>query len=288
MILRKRTPAAHKQERRGHNIGGTRFSSQLEPQTTEVDNVDDLVKENMRLKQKIKMLQDANNALESHEKQQIVIETFEGEGKMEEKWCDNVELDDGSCPIEPNVSFRDALRDRAYWLVGLLVLQSCSSFFLARNEELLQTYPTIIYFLTMLVGAGGNAGNQASVRVIRGIALGAVTDATQRQFINREFKMAICLSGILSLAGFFRALFFRTPFPETLAITSSLFMIVFSSVCLGAILPIGLKKIGVDPAHSSTTIQVIMDIMGVVITVLMSSIILESPFGRTLISKLLF
>lgn len=27
----------------------------------------------------------------------------------------------------------------------------------------------IVYFLTMLVGAGGNAGNQASVRVIRGI-----------------------------------------------------------------------------------------------------------------------
>lgn len=283
MSLRQRI-TAQKQERRGH----TRLSSQLEPQTSGVDNVDDLLKENTRLKQKIKMLQEANNALEGHDKQQIVIETFEGEGKMEDKWCDGVELDDGSCPIEPNISFRDALRDRAYWLVGLLVLQSCSSFFLARNEELLQTYPTIIYFLTMLVGAGGNAGNQASVRVIRGIALGAVTEATQRQFINREFKMAICLSCILSLAGFCRALIFRTPIAETVAVTASLFMIVVISVCLGAILPIGLKNIGVDPAHSSTTIQVIMDIMGVVITVCISSLILESPFGRAFISKLSF
>jgi hypothetical protein len=32
-------------------------------------------------------------------------------------------------------------------------------------------------------------------------------------------------------------------------------MIVFSSICLGAILPIILEWIGVDPAHSSTTIQ---------------------------------
>jgi hypothetical protein len=54
--------------------------------------------------------------------------------------------------------------DRAGWLVGLLVLQSMSSFILARNEVLLQEHTIIIRFLTMLVGAGGNAGNQASVR----------------------------------------------------------------------------------------------------------------------------
>ena len=68
------------------------------------------------------------------------------------------------CPVEPDVSFGDALRDRAYWLVGLLALQSCSGFILANNELLLQKHPVIVYFLTMLVGAGGNAGNQASVR----------------------------------------------------------------------------------------------------------------------------
>jgi hypothetical protein len=56
------------------------------------------------------------------------------------------------------------LTDRAGWLVGLLVLQSMSSFILQRNEAMLQQHLIIIRFLTMLVGAGGNAGNQASVR----------------------------------------------------------------------------------------------------------------------------
>jgi len=56
------------------------------------------------------------------------------------------------------------LFDRGGWLVGLLVLQSMSSFILKRNEELLQSHVVIVQFLTMLVGAGGNAGNQASVR----------------------------------------------------------------------------------------------------------------------------
>mmetsp|Transcript_26068 Transcript_26068/g.36763 ORF Transcript_26068/g.36763 Transcript_26068/m.36763 type:complete len:449 (-) Transcript_26068:429-1775(-) len=206
-------------------------------------------------------------------------------------WCDELsddELDEGTCPIEPDVSFMDALRDRAYWLVGLLALQSCSGIILSRNEELLQTHPVIVYFLTMLVGAGGNAGNQASVRVIRGLALGTLNERTQNQFLQRELKMSLALSSVLSMAGFLRAAAFRTPFAETIAITSALCMIVFSSVCLGAVLPLFLKRLGVDPAHSSTTIQVIMDILGVVLTVFVSTTILDSPFGQMIISKLSF
>ena len=98
--------------------------------------------------------------------------------------------------------------------------------------------------------------------------------------------MAFSLSAILSLAGFVRAAAFRTPFPETVAITSALAFIVFTSICLGAILPLILRKGGVDPAHSSTTIQVIMDILGVVLTVLVSTTILDSPLGQLIIMKL--
>jgi hypothetical protein len=55
-------------------------------------------------------------------------------------WCD--ELDDNdTCPVEPMVSFVEALRDRAVWLVSLLVLQSGSGLILARNEELLAHHP---------------------------------------------------------------------------------------------------------------------------------------------------
>ena len=43
-------------------------------------------------------------------------------------------------------------------------MQSFSGIILSRNEALLADHPVIVYFLTMLVGAGGNAGNQASVR----------------------------------------------------------------------------------------------------------------------------
>jgi hypothetical protein len=198
--------------------------------------------------------------------------------------------------------------------VGLLVLQSMSSFILARNEKLLQEHVIIVRFLTMLVGAGGNAGNQASVRgtlrrarpswnesimpiqymfkvfvcayvlvqnepfwlfggvflsctVIRGLAIGTVNNRNLKEFLTVELKTALTLSIILGISGCIRAAVFLTPLKETIAITTSLFFIVLISIVLGAVLPLGFKYVRIDPAHSSTTIQVIMDILGVTITV---------------------
>ena len=53
---------------------------------------------------------------------------------------------------------------------------------------------------------------------------------------------------------------------ETMAITTSLVAIVMISIAIGSLLPVGMKYVGIDPAHSSTSIQVIMDILGVVST----------------------
>ena len=152
-----------------------------------------IASENNRLRDSIRMLEEENERLKryvekQHQKEmeaattnkRIVLETFEGEGLFDavdggqsydlaktnddddELWCDV--LDGDECPIEPTLSFGEALRDRAYWLVGLLILQSLSGIILSRNEMLLANHPVIIYYLTMMVGAGGNAGNQASVR----------------------------------------------------------------------------------------------------------------------------
>lgn len=47
-------------------------------------------------------------------------------------------------------SFWLMMGERAGWLVGLLLFQSVSSFVLEENQRLLQTYPVIVKFLTML------------------------------------------------------------------------------------------------------------------------------------------
>jgi Mg/Co/Ni transporter MgtE len=178
------------------------------------------------------------------------------------------ELQDGS--------FMRGLVDRSSWLFGLLIFQSLSSVILRRNEELLQAHPTIVYFLTMLVGAGGNAGNQATVRAIRGIALGTLTKRNTLDFLKKELLMACILSIIMGIFGFARVFFIgSTTGLECLTVGLALVMIVWSSVVCGAILPIAFNAVGIDPAHSSTSIQVIMDISGVLITCFVATYMLE-------------
>ncbi|RNF14747.1 Mg transporter [Trypanosoma conorhini] len=54
-------------------------------------------------------------------------------------------------------------------LAALLALQSGSQLVLQRHEELITNQVAIVLFMGMVVGAGGNAGNQAAVAVITAV-----------------------------------------------------------------------------------------------------------------------
>ena len=118
--------------------------------------------------------------------------------------------------------------------------------------------------------------------VIRGLAVGTVRNDNVKAFLCNEFRIGICLSLILSVVGCIRAAIFLVPLAETMAITTSLLMIVMISILIGATLPLLMHYVNIDPAHSSTTIQVLMDILGVTITVVVSSLILNSKLGRVM------
>ena len=192
-------------------------------------------------------------------------------------WCElDLDAEGGlaaaaECADEPAGEFYGALQARASWLVGLLVLQSCSSFILEGSDALLSTHPSIVYFLTMLVGAGGNAGNQSAVRVIRGLALGTVNDDTRAAFVVRELKMAVGIALVMLVFGSLRLAASNVAPVDAFAIALALTIIVFLSVVAGAVLPLALDALRVDAAHASTTIQVVMDISGVLITTTVAS-----------------
>lgn len=174
-------------------------------------------------------------------------------------------------------SFFASYLDRGSWLVGLLIFQSFSSIILQSNEDLLKNHPTIIQYLTMLIGAGGNAGSQATVRVIRGIAIGSLNKNTTWKFILSELYMGAALCITVGIAGVVRTLVTgHTSVMETLAIAVALCVIVMVSIIAGVMLPLGFQFVGLDPAHSSTSIQVFMDIAGVLIICTVSSLLLES------------
>jgi Mg/Co/Ni transporter MgtE len=155
---------------------------------------------------------------------------------------------------------------RVCLLSSLLILQSGSSFILQSFSELISRHILITMYLTMLVGAGGNAGNQAAVLVIRRLATARAFSV--RSLILRETFSALIIGILVTLVGFIRVwIEERGAFLPSLTIAIALFCIVTSSIILGTLLPIILQRlIHIDPAHAGPIIQVIMDILGVCIT----------------------
>lgn len=175
-------------------------------------------------------------------------------------------------------------RVRGLWLLGLLALQSLSSFILDANEALLREHLSITLFLTMLVGAGGNSGAQSAVHVIRGLATGqfpATWDAF-RTALHQQLRVGFLLGTALALGGYARVMLTEGLPLDATAIAASLFCIVNVSVAAGTTLPFALAWGGVDPAHAGTTVQVTMDVLGVAITVLVCRLMLTGNAAAAL------
>ena len=84
-------------------------------------------------------------------------------GRSEAGRCDDGDPDLEFCELPGIINTPPAERSaaeeawsRGRWLLGLLVLQSMSSFVLDGYQELLKEHLVVTLFLTMLVGAGGH------------------------------------------------------------------------------------------------------------------------------------
>ncbi|GBF90066.1 magnesium transporter [Raphidocelis subcapitata] len=181
----------------------------------------------------------------------------------------------------PHVPIAAEALSRGRWLVGLMAAQSLSSIILDRYSDLLREHLVITLFLTMLVGAGGNAGNQSSIKVIRGLATGALdtSDACIRATLAEQAAVGVLLGGALSAAGFARVFLTNGSLANSSAIGLSVLGIVSSSCLLGSGLPFMLARAGVDPANAGTSIQVVMDVLGVAITCATCDLVLGQLAG---------
>ncbi|MBD3273655.1 magnesium transporter [Candidatus Dependentiae bacterium] len=164
---------------------------------------------------------------------------------------------------------------RSPWLVGLLLLQSLSSFILSGFQNIVDRYFIIPMFLTMLIGTGGNAGNQSSAIVIRGLATGQISRKNSLKVLLKEFGTSIAIALLLTIVSFFRVFLFQHDIISAFTVSIALFLIVITSMFLGALLPLLLERLNLDPAHSAAPfLATLMDILGVLIYCLIVSKVL--------------
>ncbi|MGL4562060.1 MAG: magnesium transporter [Brevinema sp.] len=157
--------------------------------------------------------------------------------------------------------------NRSVWVVILLVIAGFSQDIVLRYGQILQKYwVELSLFFTVLVGVGGNVGSQSSVLVIRGITTGEITKQNTKQLVFRSLLSGLLMGIILATVLLLRVYLFRTGFEVRWIAFLAMIILVLVSNFAGAILPLFLKRINVDPAIvSAPFISTLMDIGGLLI-----------------------
>ena len=156
---------------------------------------------------------------------------------------------------------------RIPWLAILMISAIFTELVLTHFEDLMkiQYIACISTMLTagipMLMDTGGNAGNQASVTIIRGLSLGEIEFRDLPRVIWKELRISLLVGASLAVINFGKmmlmyAVTYHNNFDNQLstfllvAVTVSIALMcaVFLAKFIGCTLPILAKKIGFDPA----------------------------------------
>lgn len=154
---------------------------------------------------------------------------------------------------------------RVRWLVILIVGAMFSSSILESFQNTLQAVTALTFYITILLGAGGNTGNQSSTLIVRALATGDVRGRDWWRILLKELSVGAMLGITLAILLSIKVLIDGHG-EILLVVAASLAVLMTVTNILGALLPIGIKKIGLDPALiSNPLIATLSDITGLMI-----------------------
>ncbi len=139
--------------------------------------------------------------------------------------------------------------NRLPWLVFMNISAMITGAILVRFEMVLAQVIVLVSYLPLLMSTGGNSGSQASTLIIRGMATDEIELKDVMKVTWKEFRVSLILGAVLSLINMAKVLIIDgESMAIALTVAISMVIIVIFAKLLGSLLPMGAKKIGVDPA----------------------------------------
>jgi magnesium transporter len=173
------------------------------------------------------------------------------------------------------IGFWPMIRKRVGWLTVLFLSEMLTSTAMTNYGDYIAKYVALAYFVPLIMSSGGNSGSQASTLVIRALALGEVRIRDWWRVSRREIAAGLTLGATLGCIGIFRitvwSLYDAKPYGEhwpwlALTIGVALVGVVGWGTLMGSMLPFVLKRLGFDPATSSSPfVATLVDVTGIVI-----------------------
>lgn len=169
---------------------------------------------------------------------------------------------------------RSIVRARVVWLLVLAVGATLTVQVMGAFEATLAEQVVLSLFIPLLIGTGGNTGNQAATTITRALALGDVRPADAVKVVAREVRVGAWLGALLGGLGFAVAsLIFTVPLGLVIGLT--LLGVCTMAAGVGGLMPLLGKALKVDPAvFSNPFISTFVDALGLIIYFMIASSIL--------------
>jgi magnesium transporter len=166
------------------------------------------------------------------------------------------------------------VRSRVIWLLVLAFGATFTVSVLGAFEAEIEQLVVLTLFVPLLIGLGGNTGNQAATTVTRALALQDVGTRDVWQVLFRELRVGALLGMLLGVIGFGLATAFFG-FEIALVIGLTLFAICTVAATVGGVMPLVGLALRADPAvFSNPFITTFVDATGLIIYFLIARAIL--------------
>ena len=195
----------------------------------------------------------------------------------EEEFSEDMQKMGGTEALEEpylEVPLKKLYKKRIIWLLILFVGETLTIAAMSSFQATLEQVLVLSTFIPLIISSGGNSGSQAATLIIQAMALNEIKLSDWWHIARREiftgFMMGATLGifgGLIVVGGHeFFGLFGEHFVRIGIAIGIAIIGVVMWGTIMGSMLPLLLKKMGADPAASSTPfVATLVDVTGLLI-----------------------
>lgn len=183
----------------------------------------------------------------------------------------------------------EMVKKRAGWLIILFLSEMLTASAMGYFEGEIAKAVVLALFVPLIISSGGNSGSQAASLIIRSLALGELKLKAWWYVMRKELLSGFLLGSILGVIGFVRIFIWQEVglynYGEywpwvALSVAVSLIFVVMWGTLSGSMIPLLLKKVGLDPAAASAPfVATLVDVTGLIIYFSIAALLLS---GRLL------
>ena len=171
---------------------------------------------------------------------------------LQDETTEDISIMAGVSPSEDSyfgTSVFQHAKSRTPWLLIMMLSAAVTGQILGYYENAMAAMPVLITFIPMLMGTGRNCGSQSSTLIIRGLAVGEIEFRDILKVIFKEARIAVVVGLLLSTVNGIRIyIMYGHDIKLALALGLTMIGVVLMAKCIGCILPLTAKKLGLDPA----------------------------------------